>query len=493
MSTPTLPPMPSTDTQDVNQELNAGLQNTPANTALPTTPQGVPMISPDRTDTRIVPAEQQSDAATAGWEHATKMVHPVTQDKRWVPASQISDAMKAGYVNTGVPAALTSKPGEQFQGLGSAAKDMALGLVTPQPVVMAQQAYKGITEDIPAVYKAYEAARSTGASITDAFKAANAKAQQINDAKDSLKSAVKEFTDNPNKAAWNAVLQLGTVALGGELLKAPTAEMATAEAVAPEAAEAAAEAEPGIMKQVLRGKAVNQPGTESAIRSAVQKGTEATGTAEESMAANIDNQPIAKGNQTVVDEQLNALRQKEVDAYKSLDETAGFDLKAEKAQLANDKYKLSQLGNTDTDVQQRGNLIEAINDSTDRIAEAETKLKAADIDPKLGDTIHQQRMATQDIRKMLVKNTGADGSLNVKGLLNDSKNLRNSKYGDRLAQAWGSDTADAFQSRLQQMEKLSAHAVTARWAAGIIGYEAIKHTLGSTGGTAAKIATELPL
>ncbi len=248
-----------------------------------------------------------------------------------------------------------------------------------------------------------------------------------------------------------------------------------------------------IVNQIVKGKAVNQPGTESAIRSAVQRGTETTGTAEESLAANIENQPIAKGNQTVVDEQLNALRQKEADAYKTLDETAGFDLKAEKAQLANDKYKLSQLGNTDTDVLQRGNLVDAINDSTDRIAEAEVKLKAADIDPKLGDTIHQQRMATQDIRKMLVKNTGADGSLNVKGLLNDSKNLRNSKYGDRLAQAWGSDTADTFQSRLQQMDKLGAHAVTARWAAGIIGYEVIKHTLGSTGGTAAKIATELPL
>jgi len=191
MSTPTLPPMPSTDTQDVNQELNAGLQNTPANTTpVPATPQGVP-------------------------------------------------------VSTDVPAALTSKPGEQFQGLGSAAKDLATGLVTPQPVSMAQQAYRGITEDIPAVYKTYEAARSSGVSITDAFKAANAKAQQINDAKNSLKNAVKEFTDNPNKAAWSVVLQLGTVALGGELLapEAATSEMATAQAVAPEAAAEAEAAE----------------------------------------------------------------------------------------------------------------------------------------------------------------------------------------------------------------------------------------------------------
>jgi len=65
------------------------------------------MISPDRTDTRIVPADQQADAASAGWEHASKMVHPQTQDKRWVPASQMSDAAKAGYVKTDVPAAST--------------------------------------------------------------------------------------------------------------------------------------------------------------------------------------------------------------------------------------------------------------------------------------------------------------------------------------------------------------------------------------------------
>jgi hypothetical protein len=233
------------------------------------------MISPDRTDTRIVPSEQQGDAATAGWEHASKMIHPATQDKRWVPASQISDAMKSGYVNADTPAASTSKPGEQFQGLGSAAKETAQGLVTGgglNPVSLAKNAYQGITEDIPAVYKAYEAARSTGASVMDAYHTANAKAQEIQNAKNGLIQAVKEFNTNPNKAAWNAVLQLGTVALGGKAMEAPEAEMATAQAVAPEAAAEAA-AEPGVIEQVWKGEKVAQPQAEAALRKATQNAT----------------------------------------------------------------------------------------------------------------------------------------------------------------------------------------------------------------------------
>jgi hypothetical protein len=58
---------------------------------------------------------------------------------------------------------------------------------------------------------------------------------------------------------------------------------------------------------------------------------------------------------------LSSLQKTEETAYQKVDSTVGFDLKAEKAQLANDQYKLSQLGNTDSDITQRGNLIEAIN------------------------------------------------------------------------------------------------------------------------------------
>jgi hypothetical protein len=246
--------------------------------------------------------------------------------------------------------------------------------------------------------------------------------------------------------------------------------------------EAESVPEPGFVKQVVEGKNVNQPGAQIAVRSGVRASTEAAGTADEAMAAHIENQPLLSGNQTVVDKPLSALKTQEQAAYDKMDEIAEFDVKAEKAQLANDKYKLQQLGNTDADITQRGNLIDSINDSESRITEAEQKMKAANIDPRTADAIHQQRMAGQDFKKVLVKNTNPDGSVNVDGLLKDSKNLRFNKYGDRLGQFMGNDAAETYMSELQEMQKLGAHAVKARWIAGILG------TLALGGSTVAKIA-----
>lgn len=228
-----------------------------------------------------------------------------------------------------------------------------------------------------------------------------------------------------------------------------------------------AEAEsPGIVQQIVKGPKVAQPGTQEAVRGAVRASAETAGTADESLAANIENQPILEGGRTVLDEQLDALEQSKKAAYKKVDESAGFDLKAEKQQLANDKYKLSQLGNTDADITQRGNLIEAINDSTDRIAEAEGKLKKAGIDPREADIANQRWMAGKDFRKALVKNTNADGSVDVDGLLRDSKNLRNKVVSgrptDRLQQFMGAEGADTYMEELQNMQRLGAHTVKAR-------------------------------
>jgi hypothetical protein len=163
----------------------------------------------------------------------------------------------------------------------------------------------------------------------------------------------------------------------------------------------------------------------------------------------------------VLDEPLANLKQQEPAAYKQVDDAAGFDLKAEKASLSNDQYKLAQLGNTDADIAARGNLTEAIN-SQDRIAEAEEKLQEAGIDPKAADTLHQQRMAGIDFKKAVVKNTNPDGTVNVDGLLNASKNLRFTKYGDRLQQFMGEDGADEFMNQLQDAQELGAHAMKAQ-------------------------------
>jgi hypothetical protein len=234
--------------------------------------------------------------------------------------------------------------------------------------------------------------------------------------------------------------------------------------------------EPGIVPKLVKGKKVEQAPTQSAVRGAVQASTEATGTADESLAANIENQPLVEGHNTVVDEHLSKLAENEKAAYKKLDDAAQFDLKAEKDQLATDRYKLKQLGNTDADVTQRGNLLESINDSQDRITAAETKLKKAGIDPRAGDVIHGQRMAGQQFRKNLVANTNpADGSINVQGLMKATQKSRfDPKFGDRLEQYLGSkQKAESFVNQLAAAKRTGASAVTAqtvaKWTGGILG------------------------
>ncbi|HEU0049687.1 MAG TPA: hypothetical protein VFQ43_19020, partial [Nitrososphaera sp.] len=248
----------------------------------------------------------------------------------------------------------------------------------------------------------------------------------------------------------------------------------------------------GTLQQIRHGADVAQPGAKAAIRQGVQVSAEATGTAAEAgpgLAENIQKQPLLTGHATVLDEHLQTLSKMEKAAYKQVDDAAGFDVKAEKQQLSNDNYKLKQLGNTDADLTQKGKLIEAINDSTDRIKEAETKLQDAGIDPKAADLLHRQRMAGQEFRKVLIKNTSPDGAtVKVNGLLTDSKNLRFTKNSDRLEQFFGSpEAANGYMDSLQEMQKLGIRAakankiawMVAKWVGG-----------GLVGGTAAGLGYE---
>ena len=126
-------------------------------------------------------------------------------------------------------------------------------------------------------------------------------------------------------------------------------------------------------------------------------------------SSDVGNTPILQGRKSIVDDHLETLAENEKAAYRKMDDAAGFDVKADRQTLANDKYKLAQLGNTDTDITQRGRLIESINDSEDRMAAAEQKMKDAGVDPDLADSLHKQRMAGRDFRKSLIKNTNLTG------------------------------------------------------------------------------------
>jgi hypothetical protein len=324
------------------------------------------------------------------------------------------------------------------------------------------------------MYHTYQAARAAYKSHEQAVaEAENAKLAQQNRLAE-LKGHIDDYLKHPNRESGNLVANTILAAIplhgvAGDFAAGETGgvthifDPATGE-LSPVSSK------PGFAQQILKGEKVAQPQAEAAVRTGVQASTEAAGTATDALANNIKNQPLLKGSTTVMDEHLAALKNQEQAAYNKMDEAAGFDVKAEKQQLANDQYKLNQLGNTDADVTQKGNLIESINDSQARIADAEAAMKEAGVDPKAADAIHQQRMAGNDFKKALVKNISPDGTVNVNGLLNASKNLRFAKYGDRLAQFFGTpEAADGFMSDLDAAQKLGQQALTKQKIAVLVG------------------------
>ena len=330
------------------------------------------------------------------------------------------------------------------------------GAVESFPPVALEQS---IQQSIPA-FKAFEKAyKDSGGNITEGLAAANEVARNQNTARQAIEQRLAEFKKNPTEESARLLTDAaGLVA---------TAYVTHSAGAAPEAEGAVAEGEstPGLLKQIVKGKEVNQPMAQGAVRSGVQAGVEDAGT-----DVDVEGKPILDSNSTIVDDHLNQLKTLEKAAYKKVDDAVGFDLKAEKAQLANDNYKLAQLGNTDSDITQRGNLIEAINDSQGRIDAAQATLKTAGIDPTDADALHQQRMAGLDFKKLLVRATAPDGTVNVDKLLNGSKTLRFTKYGDRLTQFFGSkDAADAYMQQLQEAQRIGAHALKAQTIAKWVG------------------------
>ena len=338
------------------------------------------------------------------------------------------------------------------------------------PVVLADS----IKQSLP-VLDAYEQARSTGASVGDALHAANDQAHKQDAVKQSLHQRVQEFEANPTRETARAVTDVAglvaTAFLTHGVGEAPEAEAESAEATA-------GIKTPGLIKQIIGGPKVAQPLAQGAVRRAIGATPE---------------EPLIEGKTTVLDDQLGALRTSAKAAYKQVDDAVGFDLKAEKQALANDQYKLKQLGNTDSDITQRGNLIEAINDSEGRITAAEQRLTDAGIDPKAADKLHQSLQAGIDYKKALIRYVSPDGeSIRIDGLLNASKQLRFNKYGDRLSQFFGSEkAADDYMEQLQKAQELGAHSMrvqaiaklVARYAFwGLGGYGAMHHLSGESGG-----------
>jgi hypothetical protein len=284
-------------------------------------------------------------------------------------------------------------------------------------------------------------------------------------------AATRELSEGA-RPGGNLATPLTRDALGVGAALATDAVLSPADAA--DAASAASRLKVNPFRQAWSGAKVAQPAAQQSIREGVQAATENAGTANESVAANIKNQPLLGRGQTVVDEHLASLRGMEQDAYDRMDEAAGFDVKALKDQVKNDEYSIQQLGTTADDMVKRTNLQTNINNAKTRIADAEVKMKAANIDPAEADGLHKSRMAGSDFRNALKNNTSSDGqTVNVNGLLQATKKLQFSKYGNRLEQFFGSpEAADSFMSNLEQAQKLGVKAAKAqqiaKWAGGIL-------------------------
>jgi hypothetical protein len=230
------------------------------------------------------------------------------------------------------------------------------------------------------------------------------------------------------------------------------------------AAGEVAEEAPGIVKQVLKGKEVAQEPAKAAIRGAAGAEDEAA---------------LLEGHKTVLDEPLKNISTKERAAYAKQDEAAGFDVKETRKKLSDAEYKVKQ---PEIDDATRTRLEKTITESKQSLAEAEKKMQAAGVNPHEADSIFKQRRAGEEFKKALVQHVSPDGeSVNVDGLLNASKKLRFSKYGDRLEQFMGKENAEKYMEQLQNAQKLGVHAVKMRWIAGVLGIgggeEIIRHSV----------------
>lgn len=87
-----------------------------APTPAPQQAQPVAMLSPDYSQTKMVPPEQMEAAQNAGWSQASKMVNPDGEHK-WVPNEQMEDLGKKGWTPIQSDGTFRIQPmeGESFQ------------------------------------------------------------------------------------------------------------------------------------------------------------------------------------------------------------------------------------------------------------------------------------------------------------------------------------------------------------------------------------------
>jgi len=414
-----------------------------------------------------------------------------------IPDQQVSASPAPG--TTGV-AGFLNKVGE---GGAEAAKDIygvAKGVLSNAAVaaIPGGPTYQAVTEG-PAVAKsiwnqlppvqladsvkqilplvdAYEKSRSSGASVGDSIHAVNEAAKQHTANIVQIAPIVEAFKANPTRETARALTDAAALAasmfVGGE---GAAPEEAAAATPAPVAAVPAAESE-GLMTRLTNPfkKLLTSP-KDAAAAATQEPGSAAIRTAVGAPSST----PILEGPTSVADDLLAKTGVQKDSAYRRIDDTVGFDLKAEKQKLSDTRYAIKQPG---ADVK---GLQDEIDASTRRIADANKVLVERGIDPKQADQLNTAWEATKTFKNDIVRSTASDGTINVKQLLTRGKNARfNPRYGDRLAQAFGAGDASAgkaiaveYMSGLEAAQKAGVDAFKAQrfklWLAGILGGAAI--------------------
>ena len=232
----------------------------------------------------------------------------------------------------------------------------------------------------------------------------------------------------------------------------------------------AATAKPGVVKQVVKGKSVEQEPAQAALR-------EAAGSGEPSLRESLT-KPIAES-----EAKADAL-------YKQIDES-GVDVKAMNRKLQNTNRQLKTLTDTPEDQAMEAKLEQSRTGLMD-------KIKESGVDPKLikqADAQFRQSRALADVEAKIFKNPeivegnskfGTEETVNVDKAIKALEKLESSKYGARVEQAFGKEGANELKSKLYAAQRQGVHALkmqqVAKWVAGIVGAGTVAKGVGLLGG-----------
>jgi hypothetical protein len=360
----------------------------------------------------------------------------------------------------GGPAHQQDDPTNVLRGAGSEALGALEGAIIPPGV---KEIYQGVTQDIPAVFKAYENARAQGKNPIQAVSAANDAAKKISDAKNVFEQRAKEFSTNPNRATGKLLVDIIPFLMGAGIDSTPeTGAAGESEAVGgssepetpTETPSTPAPAKPGIIKSVIKGgNVVKQPEIQGAVRSGVNAASEEAG------ASTVQPESIrdsASGH-------ISALEDAEDAAYKAQDEAAGTDIKQLRKNLDNAKYQKSLLTKTPADVAKAKDLDTSIQATQDEIDAANDRLQKAGIDPGAADHLYKARQAAQEFEDKVLHNqsvvkgdatAGQPESVDVDSLVRESQKLYDKdKYGSsRLEQFMGKDGAASYMKQIRGLQ-----------------------------------------